>query len=78
LLLDRATGLDVRGDGFAAADAVRTGVVRAYPRGPFDRYFVRAIRRETERRPGCQSSRLLHETDLVGWMERSPWRAVEG
>jgi HD domain len=78
LLLDRATGLDVRGDGFRASDPVRADVMRDYPRGAFDRRFVRAIRRETERRSGCQSSRLLHETDLVAWMERSPWRAVAG
>ena len=25
-------------------------------------------------RPGCQSTRLLRETDLAGWMARSPWR----
>jgi cyanamide hydratase family protein with HD domain len=73
VLLDRSTGLDVRGDGYDEVDAVRAGVMRAFPRGDFDRRFVAAIRREVERRPTCQSARLLNETDLVGWMARSPW-----
>ena len=73
VLLDRSTGLDVRGDGYDEVDAVRAGVMRAFPRGDFDRRFVAAIRREVERRPTCQSARLLDETDLVGWMARSPW-----
>ena len=73
VLLDRSTGLDVRGDGYDEVDAVRAGVMRAFPRGDFDRRFVAAIRREVEGRPTCQSARLLNETDLVGWMARSPW-----
>jgi hypothetical protein len=73
-LLDRATGLDVRGVGFDLVGDVRAGVLRAFPRGGFDRYFVAAIRHEVAIRPGCQSSRLLHEVDLAGWMDRSPWR----
>jgi hypothetical protein len=73
VLLDRSTGLDVRGDGFALVDAVRPGVMRAFPRRAFDRHFVDAIRREAELRPTCQSARLLHTNDLVGWMARSPW-----
>ena len=74
LLLDRATGLDVRGVGFDLVGDVRPGVMRAFPRGAFDRHFLAAIRREVAIRPGCQSSRLLHEVDLAGWMARSPWR----
>jgi HD superfamily phosphodiesterase len=74
LLLDRATGLDVRGDGYAAVDAVRAGVMRAFPRGSFDRLFLRAIEREVSVRPGCESERLLRTNDLAGWMARSPWR----
>jgi HD domain-containing protein len=74
VLLDRATGLDVRGDGYRDADAVRDGVMRAYPRGAFDRHFLAVIRQEASARPTCQSARLLHETDLAGWMTRSPWR----
>lgn len=74
LLLDRATGIDVRGDGFAGIDRTRDAVVRDYPRGDFDRHFLRAIRDEAERRPTCQSARLLHETGLADWMARSPWR----
>jgi hypothetical protein len=37
LLLDRATSIDVRGDGYDSIAAVRTRVVGAFPRGPFDR-----------------------------------------
>jgi hypothetical protein len=73
VLLDRATGLDVRGDGYELADPVRPGVIAAYPRGRFDRLFLRAIEREVEVRPGCESSRLLINNDLAGWMARSPW-----
>ncbi len=78
VLLDRATGLDVRGDGYELVDQVRPGVVRAFPRGPFDRHFGDAIRREANRRPTCQSARLLNQTDLVGWMARSPWATSDG
>jgi hypothetical protein len=78
VLLDRATGLDVRGDGYQLVDDVRPTVMRAFPRGAFDRHFLRAIEREVVRRPGCQSTRLLHETDLAGWMARSPWRNAPG
>jgi HD domain len=73
VLLDRSTGLDVRGDGYELVDAVRDGVMREFPRRAFDRRFLAAIRRETEVRSGCQSSRLLHQNDLAGWMARSPW-----
>ena len=74
VLLDRATGLDVRGDGFELVDAVRPAVMEAFPRGAFDHHFLRAIEREVRLRPGCQSARLLIDTDLAGWMARSPWR----
>jgi hypothetical protein len=73
VLLDRATGLDVRGDQYALVDAVRERVMRDFPRGSFDRYFLEAIRREAGIRPTCQGARLLHKTDLAGWMARSPW-----
>ena len=76
VLLDRATSVDVRGDGFELVGDVRPGVMAAFPRGDFDRHFLRAIEREVAVRPGCQSARLLHETDLAGWMARSPWRAT--
>ena len=36
VLLDRATGLDVRGAGYDLVDAVRPAVVDAFPRGAFD------------------------------------------
>ncbi len=74
VLLDRATGIDVRGDGYAAIDLVRDGVVRAFPRGPFDRHFLHAIEREVARRGDCQSARLLTAgTGLADAMARSPW-----
>jgi HD domain len=74
VLLDRATGLDVRGDGYELVKAVRPGVMEAFPRGPFDRHFLRAIEREVAVRSTCESNRLLNDTDLAGWMARSPWR----
>lgn len=74
VLLDRATGLDVRGAGFELVDDIRPAVVRAFPRTAFDRWFLAAIAREAERRPTCQSARLLHDTGLAAWMARSPWR----
>ena len=73
VLLDRSTGLDVRGDGYTLVDSIRSGVIRDFPRRAFDRHFVDAIRREATIRPTCQSARLLHDNDLVGWMARSPW-----
>jgi len=73
VLLDRATGIDVRGDGYEAIAAVRAEVVRAFPRGPFDRHFLRAIEREVAVRGDCQSARLLRRTGLAEWMARSPW-----
>ena len=73
VLLDRATSLDVRGEGYSLIDAVRPGVTSDYPRWAFDRLFLAAIEREAAVRPTCQSARLLHQTDLAGWMARSPW-----
>jgi hypothetical protein len=73
VLLDRATGTDVRGAGYETIARVQADVVRAFPRGPFDRLFLRAIEREVAVRPSCQSARLLHRTGLADWMARSPW-----
>ena len=73
VLLDRSTSLDVRGVGYELVDGVRSGVVADFPRRAFDRRFVAAIAREVVLRPTCQSARLLVESDLVGWMARSPW-----
>jgi HD superfamily phosphodiesterase len=75
VLLDRATSIDVRGDGYDSIASVREGVVGSFPRGAFDRHFRHAIEREVAGRPTCQSARLLRETDLAGWMARSPWAA---
>ena len=76
VLLDRATGLDVRGVDYALVDAVRPRVVRDFPRRDFDRHFLAAIAREAAIRPTCQSARLLHQAGLAESMARSPW-AVE-
>jgi hypothetical protein len=77
VLLDRSTGLDVRGDGYELlADGVRDAVTGVFPRGPFDRWFLDAIRREAAARPTCQSARLLNATGLADWMARSPWAAA--
>jgi len=73
VLLDRATGLDVRGTEYELVDDVRDAVIRAFPRGAFDRHFLAAIRSEADARPTCQSARLLHRTGMAEWMERSPW-----
>ncbi|HET7030163.1 MAG TPA: HD domain-containing protein [Candidatus Limnocylindrales bacterium] len=75
LLLDRSTGLDVRGDGYGLVEDVRDGVMALFPRGDFDRRFLAAIRREAAARPTCQSARLLNGTGLADWMARSPWAA---
>jgi len=78
VLLDRATGIDVRGDGIEAIASVRDVVADAFPRGPFDRRFLRAIQREVAIRPGCQSERLLVRGDLAAWLARSPWATGTG
>jgi hypothetical protein len=78
VLLDRATGLDVRGDGYGLVDAVRPGVMREFPRRGFDRRFLGAITREAADRPTCQSARLLNQTGLAAWMARSPWATGDG
>ncbi len=75
VLLDRATSLDVRGDGYPLVEAVRPEVMRGFPRRAFDRRFLAAITRDAALRPTCQSARLLHDADLAGWMARSPWIA---
>lgn len=76
ILLDRATGLDVRGVGFGLVDTVRPAVVRDFPRRDFDRHFLAAITREVGRRPTCQSARLLYAVGLGASMERSAWVTV--
>jgi hypothetical protein len=73
VLLDRATGVDVRGTELAAIDRVRDAVVRELPRGEFDRRFLAGIRREVAARPGCQSERLLPKLELDGRVAPSPW-----
>jgi len=73
VLLDRSTGLDVRGVDYGLVDQVRDAVMAVAPRGPFDRHFVAAIEREVARRTDCQSLRLLRGSDLVGSMAGSPW-----
>jgi hypothetical protein len=75
VLLDRATAIDVRGDGYEQIEAVAPGVVSQFPRGAFDRLFLAAVSREAATRPSCQSARLVHDNDLAAWMVRSPWSA---
>jgi hypothetical protein len=73
VLLDRATGIDVRGVDYEVIGRVRSDVVRKHPRGAFDRHFLRAIEREVAVRPTCQSVRLLGEGRLAESMAHSPW-----
>ena len=73
VLLDLGTAIDVRGVDVGLVERVRGTVTRKYPRGAFDRHFLRAIQRENARRDDCASAQLLHKTDLAGWMARSPW-----
>lgn len=74
VLLDRATGLDVRGVDYGLVDPIRAEVLVDYPRGTFDRHFLKTMTREAAAHPTCQGARLVNETGLAGWMERSPWR----
>lgn len=78
VLLDRATGIDVRGTEFGAVDRVRDAVVGELPRGDFDRRFLAAIRREIAARPGCQSERLLPRLEVDGQIAVSRWRESTG
>lgn len=78
VLLDRATGLDVRGVGYDLVADVRPAVTEAFPRGAFDRRFEAAIRREVDIRSDCQSARLLGGRRLAEAMARSPWAFEEG
>ena len=75
VLLDRATALDVRGEGYELVDSIRSTVMRDFPRGAFDRHFLAAIEHEASIRPACQSARLLNRTGLANWMASSPWRS---
>jgi len=59
VLLDRATGLDVRGVGAELVAGIRGPIDAAHPRGAFDRLFLAAIRREVALRSDCQSAQLL-------------------
>ena len=77
LLLDRSTSLDVRGEGYELVDSIRADVMRAFPRGPFDRRFLAAIEREASIRPTCQSARLLHLSGLAAQQATSPWAAPQ-
>ncbi len=76
VLLDRATGVDVRGVDLGSIDRVRAGVVRDYPRGRFDRLFMRAMSREAAARPTCQSAEFVRRAHGSGWPDRTPWAEV--
>ena len=56
----------------------RDEVVRAFPRGDFDRRFLRAIAREVARRGDCQSARLLNGSGVADGMAHSPWATGAG
>ncbi len=71
VLLDRATGIDVRGVEIARVARVRSAVLGAFPRGAFDARFRNAIQREVETRYGCHSGRLAGR--LAGAQHGSPW-----
>jgi len=73
VLLDRATGIDVRGREIARVERVRDAVTAAYPRRSFDRRFLAAIEREVEHRKGCRSEPLLGR--LANGPGSSPWQA---
>lgn len=74
VILDQATGIDVRGVGIERIERVREGVVRAFPREDFDRLFLRAIEREVAVRGDCRSTALLLGAGLAAAQARSPWR----
>ncbi|HLX35859.1 MAG TPA: HD domain-containing protein [Candidatus Limnocylindrales bacterium] len=59
VLLDRATGLDVRAIGADLVADRRAPIDAAFPRGAFDRHFLAAIQREVAIRTDCQSAKLL-------------------
>ena len=77
VLLDRATGLDVRGIGYELVDDIRPAVTAAFPRGAFDRRFEAAIRREVAIRGDCQSARLLGGRALGDQLAGSPSATTE-
>jgi HD superfamily phosphodiesterase len=86
VLLDRATSLDVGGEGYDLVEPMRDRVVQDYPRGAFDRLFVRAMAREAALRPTCQSARLVGRPGkgatatsggLAERMARSPWAPAD-
>jgi HD domain len=76
VLLDQATGIDVRGVSLDVVEAVRGAVVRTYPRGAFDRRFFSALQREAARRPDCQSARFVDRAIASDWPARTPWDVV--
>ncbi len=73
VLLDRATGIDVRGAGIEAIGKVRDAITARLPRGDFDRRFLAAIRREVAIGPGCRSGELLERLEEP---VASPWRGT--
>jgi len=73
VLLDRATGVDVRGVGISVVERVRDPIVAAYPRRGFDRLFLRAMTREARSRRTCQSAAFLRRAEATGWPARTPW-----
>jgi HD domain len=77
VLLDRATGVDVRGADIAVVDGVRDDVVAAYPRRGFDRLFLRAMTREARARRTCQSAAFVRRAAATDWPARTPWAGTD-
>lgn len=76
VLLDRATAVDVRGADIGTVDRVRDRVIDEFPRGSFDRLFLRAVSREAAARSDCQSARFFRRAIETGWPGRTPWAEV--
>jgi hypothetical protein len=76
VLLDRATGVDVRGADIGIVDGVRAGVADAYPRRGFDRLFLRAMTREARSRPTCQSAGFVRRAAQTDWPASTPWKGT--
>jgi len=73
VLLDRATSIDVRGAGIESIERVRDRVIDVFPRGAFDRRFMRAIGREATARQDCQSAGFVRRARDNDWPARTRW-----
>jgi hypothetical protein len=61
-LLWHATGVDVTGHRYGDVPAqVVKAVVAMYPRGSFKRGFIRLLRQQAERKPGCWAANVIRD-----------------